>query len=117
MRIKLIIAYGLLSRAAGIVTDQGLTAPSLYEINVGGLHEFCILEQTDDDGLVYKSIFLEKDNQEVLLVNSSLFLKNSDGEEIQITLLKEWEVESELVFEESAGITKDYSKKYRNISF
>jgi len=106
MKITLEKTFELLQKSTAIVTDNGVVCPSLYEINIGGLNEFCSFETQDDQFLVYRYSFLEIDNQEVDLVGASLFLissneENDNKEVVQITLLKNWDAESDIVQSEA----------------
>jgi hypothetical protein len=96
MKIALQKAIELLSDSAGIVTDKGITFPTLFEVDEP-VEPFLEFEFTDDDGFIFEYKFYVKENQEVELVGSSLFLIDSEKETIQITLLKNWQAENDLI--------------------
>lgn len=94
MLITLNKALELLENCSGIVTDQGITFPTLIDDDEE--KEFLEFEFTDDDGLIFEYKFYSQDNQNVELVGSSLFLIDSEKETVQITLLINWDAESSI---------------------
>ncbi len=54
-------------------------------------------EELDDENLTVEISFYEGDNQVALIEGSTLTLINSDGEEEEFTLLKEFDAESTII--------------------
>ena len=54
-------------------------------------------EEFDDENLTVEISFYEGDNQVALIEGSNLTLINSDGEEEEFTLLKEFDAESTII--------------------
>jgi hypothetical protein len=56
-------------------------------------NEFLYITWNDEEGQVYDLKFTEGDNQEVTVVWSALFLYDTEGDAIQISILTEKELE------------------------
>jgi len=97
MKITLEKTIRLLEESAGIITDKGITFPTIYD-NYREFDTdypfFLEFEFTDDDG-IFKYRFFVDDNLEVELVGSSIFLIDSEGSLIEITLLENWDAEND----------------------
>lgn len=90
-------AYNILKEASAIMVDDGnvLTYPILpdSDLEFSDENEFLYVTWTDEEGQEYDLKFTEGDNQEVTVVSSSLFLYDTEGDAIQISILTEKELE------------------------
>jgi hypothetical protein len=81
-------AFKLLSDcSAVIVDDNALVYPSLDHDAKEGEDEFLYLSYTDDEGETFTYHFNKEDNENVEVVGNSMFLKDTDGEEGEVTQL------------------------------
>lgn len=86
-KITLKEAYAILENASAVIVDTGfVTYPSLYELTDSDENEFLFLKW-DDEGLEFSVKFEEQSNQEVAISGYSMFLVDSDGDEMQLTIL------------------------------
>lgn len=88
-------AFYLLKQCNGLLLEGRYIEPLLSEIEEDYESEFLILEwediQDNQEAIVQVS-FREGDNQNVgFNGKSTLYLTNTDGEEEELTLLKEWQ--------------------------
>lgn len=80
-------AFDILEDCAGVITeDHVITYPNLDSLNGEGDNEWMRLSW-DSDGLEFDTSFIEEDNQNVRVVGSSMFLKDEEGDEFQLTIL------------------------------
>lgn len=80
-------AYSILKNCAGVITeDHIITYPILSDLTGEDNNQWLYLSW-DEDGLEYSRTFLEKENNNVKIAGSSMFLKDNEGEEIQLTIL------------------------------
>ncbi len=91
--IPLTKAFEILRQCAGVVLEERFLIPSLFEIEEDGenvwmsVHWF---EQYGEDELIVFVSFSEEDNKKVILDGCTLTVVNTDGEEEELTLLREW---------------------------
>jgi hypothetical protein len=86
-------AYHYLRQCTGVLVEGRFIEPHVYEIEDDYENEFLILaweEEYDDEVLDVVVSFNEEDNQKCILDGSSLILVNTDGDEEELTLLREW---------------------------
>ena len=87
MKTTLKQAIAALQRCSAVIWgDSFLTLPNVSNPSGEG-NEFLTLETVDEEGREFSASFLEEDNQEVTVADSSMFLTDSGGEDIQVTLL------------------------------
>ncbi len=95
-KMKLKQAVEILQDASAVVwehssvsdyADHLVCYPSLRNLEGIDKNEFLILKAFDDDGRECSVEFTEGDNQEVKVVGSSMFLIDSNENEIQISIL------------------------------
>jgi hypothetical protein len=80
-------AYEILENASAIVVDDNvLVYPGLYDITGDLKNEFLYISW-ENDGEEFEIKFLEGHNQTCTIAGSSLFLKDSEGEDTQISIL------------------------------
>jgi hypothetical protein len=97
MNITLKQAFSLLSNAGAISLDINGYDPVLYPRLIQDEDEkFFMQIEWENEGQTWNFNFPNETNQNVQLEGSSLFLKDEDGEDIQISLMKLWDVEDEL---------------------
>ena len=72
--------------SAVIWADNFLCYPSVNLVGEDN-NEFLRLSVVDDEGLEYNAEFIEKANQSVKVEGSSMFLIDSEGDEVQISIL------------------------------
>jgi hypothetical protein len=86
--------YEILSDASAIVIDDGaLMYPSLADLEDSDDNEFLYLGW-EEEGLEYSVKFREGENQTVKASGSSLFLIDSEGDEVQLSILTPLNIES-----------------------
>jgi hypothetical protein len=98
--ISLHQAYDLLQLSTAIVLEGRLIEPTLMGVQDDDSNEFMYVsweEELDDENLTVEISFYEGDNQVALIEGSTLTLINSDGEEEEFTLLKEFDAESTII--------------------
>jgi hypothetical protein len=86
-------AVHILRQCAGVLLEGRFIEPHLFDIEDDYSDEWLSLQWTEEyDGEELDVIvaFTEGDNQKVILDGSSLILVSSDGEEEELTLLREW---------------------------
>lgn len=91
--VHLYDAVFFLRQCSGVLLEGRFVSPTVYEIQDEASNEFLVLEweEIHDEELVVISVgFREGDNQSVELDGSILVLINSEGEEEELVLLKEW---------------------------
>lgn len=95
MDIPLHDAYYYLSQCKGVLIEDRFIEPIVYEIEeeYDNIWLYLEWETFTDEGApaIVTVCFNEKDNQNVLLEGSSLWLINTEGEEEELILLKEWD--------------------------
>ena len=92
--LELYDAYYFLKQCKGVLLEGRFVEPILYEIEDDYENEFLVLQWDQEyDGEMYtvEVSFKEGDNQAVGLKGSTLVLTNSEGEEEELVLLKEWD--------------------------
>ena len=94
--MKLKQAVEILEKALAVVWEHSSVSdyagplvcyPSLRNLEGIDKNEFLILKTFDDDGRECSVEFTEGDNQEVAVVGSSMFLIDSNENEVQISIL------------------------------
>ena len=91
--ISLQDAIYILRQCNGVLIEGRYVEPHLYEVEDENSNEFLSLqwsEEYEDEILDVVVVFNEGDNMRVQLEGSTLILVNSDGEEEELTLLREW---------------------------
>jgi len=94
--IPLTEAYQLLEEASAILIEDQVLFPQLSPLQGKEFHTFLFLDWVDEKKLCYEVEFAEGENQRVAVSGTSLFLKPTDaedGEDLQITILQEKELE------------------------
>jgi hypothetical protein len=91
--ISLQDAHYFLSQSTGVLLEGRYIEPFVFEIEDNYDNEWLVLQwdevEGDQEGIVSIS-FLERDNQTVFIEGSKLILTAENGEEEEITLLREW---------------------------
>jgi hypothetical protein len=90
-------AYYFLRQCTGVLLEGRFIEPSLLEIEDDYSNEWMCLhweEEYDGEELDVVVSFNEEDNQKCILNGSTLVLVNTDGEEEELTLLREWSPET-----------------------
>lgn len=98
--IDLYQAYDLIQQSAAIVLEGRLIEPTLMGVQDDDSNEFMYLsweEEWDDEELTVEISFFEGDNQVALVEGSNLTLINSEGDEEELTLLREFDAESTII--------------------
>ena len=89
--IKLSEAYKILENCAAVIFDLGggacVSYPRLDDLAEGDNDNVFLELEQDVDGKVRQSEFTEGDNLTVEVVGSSMFLKDTRGENIQVSVL------------------------------
>ena len=96
--ISLYEAYSLLQQCPVVMLEGRPVEPSLMGYEDEDSNEFMCLsweEEWDDELLTVEVVFVEGDNQIVELDGCILSLVNADGEQEELTLLKEFYAESQ----------------------
>ena len=80
-------AHSILDNCSGVIIDDGsLTYPSVWELSGEEDKEFLFLHW-EEEGLDFDITFKEGQNREVKISGCSMFLTDSDGDEMQLTIL------------------------------
>ncbi len=98
MKISLSLAYDLLSNS-NAVSFEGETGSVVAFANLLGEKDknFITIDWFEPGNKsFYGYEFPKALNQEVELIGSSMFLKDDDGDELQLTLLQIWQAEGEI---------------------
>lgn len=96
--IPLYTAYCFLQEASAIDLEGRIIEPHILNYEENSDNEFLILqweEDLDGENLVVQVVFEEGDNQMVEVDGRKLFLVNSDGDQEELILLREMELEEE----------------------
>ena len=94
--INLHQAYDLLQQSAAVLLEGRLVEPTLMGVEDDDSNEFMYLtweEEYEDEDLTVEISFIEGDNQVALVDGCTLTLIGSDGEEEELTLLREFDAE------------------------
>ena len=95
--INLHQAYDLIQQSAAVVLEGRLIEPTLMGVQDDDANEFMYLsweEELDDEDLIVELSFFEGDNQVALIDGATLTLITDQGEEEELTLLREFDAES-----------------------
>jgi hypothetical protein len=95
--INLYEAYNLLQQCPVVLLEGRPIEPTLMGYEDKDNNEFMCLtweEEYEDEPVVFEVVFVEGDNQNVELDGCKLYLVNTDGEQEEITLLKEFYAET-----------------------
>ena len=98
--INLHQAYDLLQQCVAISLEGRIIEPTLMGVQDDDSNEFMYVsweEEFDDENLTVEISFYEGDNQIALIEGSNLTLINSDGEEEEFILLREFDAESTII--------------------
>jgi hypothetical protein len=90
--INLTQAYDVLSQATAIVLEGRVLAPVLHSLEYDSAHEFFSIHWEEEE-LEFDIYFQEGDNNEVLIDGHTMTLISTEGEEEEIELLKEFNIE------------------------
>jgi hypothetical protein len=90
-------AISYLEKANAIIIDDDILTPTIL---VRGVSEdenepFFCLRWMETNESACELLFYDEDNDEVKIQNSTIYLINDAGEEIPITILKEYDIEFE----------------------
>lgn len=89
MEISLEKAYDILRESSGVIIDDSVAVvPTFHDLKGEDWNDFMTIRYVDEDGQKYLYIFPEEGNNYVEVSGSSMFLSNSEGEEMQISILK-----------------------------
>ena len=94
--ISLYEAYSLLQQCRAVDLEGRLIEPILFEYEEEDKNEFLILrweEYFEGEELIVEVIFEEGDNLMVEVDKRKLYLVNSDGDQEELILLKEMDLE------------------------
>jgi hypothetical protein len=81
-------AYKILENAAAVIWDDNfLCYVSLSQLTDEPDNEWLRLHVTDDEGLEYSANFIQEGNETVRVEGSSMFLKDDNGDEVQVSVL------------------------------
>lgn len=84
-KINLKEAYSILKDSKGVIVDEEfITFVNLHNPTGEGDNIFLELDWNDGDGYTYTLKFREKDNQEIKVSKTSLFLKEAFADEVEI---------------------------------
>jgi hypothetical protein len=88
-KITLHQAHILLQNASGIIISEVSEPlmPYIADLEGSDENQFLYITWDDDEGQMYDVKFSEGDNQEVTISETSMFLIDNEGDEVQITLL------------------------------
>ena len=98
--INLHQAYDLIQQSAAVILEGRLVEPTLMGVEDDDSNEFMYLtweEEYEDEDLTVEISFIEGDNQVALVDGCTLTLIGSDGEEEELTLLREFDAESTII--------------------
>ena len=98
--INLYQAYDLLQQSTAVVLEGRIVEPTLMGIQDDDSNEFMYLsweEEFDNEDLIVELSFYEGDNQIALIDGSILTLINTDGDEEEFVLVKEFDAESTII--------------------
>lgn len=88
-KITLVEAYDILANCSAVVIDDDiLIYPELADNIINDEAQEFMNLAWDIEGLTYEAHYEEGDNAEVEVVGCSMFLKNTDGDIDQITILE-----------------------------
>jgi hypothetical protein len=89
-------AYDLLMQCNAVMLEDKILEPVLMGIEYDDNNEFLYLfweEEHKNGDLFVEVVFYEGDNQKAELNGSTLTLVNSEGQEEDLVLLKDWDAE------------------------
>jgi hypothetical protein len=98
--INLHQAYDLLQQSTAVVLEGRIVEPTLMGIQDDDSNEFMYIsweEEFDNEDLIVELSFYEGDNQIALIDGSILTLVNTDGDEEEFVLVKEFDAESTII--------------------
>ena len=85
-------AYQILEDCSAIILDNVVTYPCLSDLENSDENQFLYISW-EDEGLEYNTKFEEGQNREVKIFGSSMFLIDHEGDECQITILNQQNLE------------------------
>jgi hypothetical protein len=91
--ISLKRAYDILRQCAGVLLEERYIEPTLFDLEDDGNNTWMNIHWTEiyNGEEVYIVVsFIEDDNRTVILEGGVMTLVNSDGEEEELTLLREF---------------------------
>ncbi len=94
--ITLYEAYSILQQCVGVVVEGRLIEPTLLGYEDSLDHEFMCLsweEEYEEEDYLIEVVFLEGDNERVELDGCTMYLIGTDGEQEELTLLREYYAE------------------------
>jgi hypothetical protein len=98
--INLYQAYDLLQQSTAVVLEGRIVEPTLMGVQDDDSNEFMYVsweEEFDNEDLIVELSFYEGDNQIALIDGSILTLINTDGDEEEFVLVKEFDAESTII--------------------
>jgi len=97
--INLYNAYSILQQCSAIFIEGRLVEPSLLGYEESPDNEFMCLtwgDEHEDEQYIIEVAFLEGDNETVRIDGCKMYLIGTDGEEEELTLLKEYYAEKDV---------------------
>ena len=85
--ISLEDAVRVLDECLALRVDGCIFQPSLSPLNESDDNEFAYFEWEDSEGLGYSAKFAEGENQRVAVANNQMILVDTEGDEVEISLL------------------------------
>lgn len=73
--------------SAIIIEDYVLVYPSLSDLTGEDDNQWLYISWSDDKGREFDVEFIEENNKDITISGSTLFLKDNEGEEFQVTIL------------------------------
>ena len=81
-------AHKILENSAAIIwRDYNLSFADVRKLDGNPDNEWMNLEIVDDEGHIFSETFIEQNNQTILVVGSSMFPLNAEGDDVQISIL------------------------------
>lgn len=102
MKITFETAYSILEGANAISLEINGCHPVLEPSLIDGDEEIFMRFEWENEGQIWEFKFPLEGNEEVELNASILYLKDENGDEYQITVLRPWDVEAEIQEEQDA---------------
>lgn len=88
--ISLKAAFEVLQSCSAVIVaeDNVVTLPNLADLESSDENEFLYLSWTNEDGLDFYTKFREGENQQVEVWKSSMYLMDSEGDRVELTILE-----------------------------
>ena len=85
--ISLAAAHKVLIDCAGVIWDDFILYPSVDDLSPDGNDEFMRLRAVNDEGEIFEASFVQNENERIYVDGSSMFLTDSEGEEVHLSIL------------------------------